>query len=557
MSELGLWRSPGTRQTQHWFSGPSCIVVIFGAKRTGLTKGKKFMLPEGLLVSISIGEVTPGLQPSHEVEMDQACECEVSQTPFESPALTSPPTTSVLLVSEWRRNLSQPLTRGTRIKKKVHNLMLVSCPPLFMDRNPCHQRAERPTASSSFDGDRSVMLSIPCWTSKPMWRMEIKARIVAKSFKRIGDTEKVFPSRKRHSPLENSISATARHTFQAQCHDLVKKRDDASPVEYIYYFRLRSRMDESLPTLEATTEIFIAERTLNILVIFLTVLGSVILIPTAYLRWRHGRLKETEVIFIVAGYLFFLAHEILLLQILPMIYRLGYVANGLMDPYPAILEERHSAVLLTIQDAQPFVDPGSHVTRFRREIRLQQIGYCTKPHESLTRNISLFGGFAADLSTDILITILPLRLIWGLHISRQRKIAVCAMFSVAILCMITAIIRLVQINSKTGITNPNVQWVALWGTVEATTAIIVGCLPTFRFLRKTSRATGAYYSQKGSGQSSGQRPTGNTPSIPLKTYIPRNSLRHSALEVSSSMESLAPTNRTPSAPSHLRQRADI
>nr|KMM68737.1 hypothetical protein CPAG_05061 [Coccidioides posadasii RMSCC 3488] len=188
-------------------------------------------------------------------------------------------------------------------------------------------------------------------------------------------------------------------------------------------------MDESLPTLEATTEIFIAERTLNILVIFLTVLGSVILIPTAYLRWRHGRLKETEVIFIVAGYLFFLAHEILLLQILPMIYRLGYVANGLMDPYPAILEERHSAVLLTIQDAQPFVDPGSHVTRFRREIRLQQIGYCTKPHESLTRNISLFGGFAADLSTDILI----------------------------------------QINSKTGITNPNVQWVALWGTVEATT----------------------------------------------------------------------------------------
>ncbi|EAS29806.3 uncharacterized protein CIMG_08552 [Coccidioides immitis RS] len=367
-----------------------------------------------------------------------------------------------------------------------------------------------------------------------------------------------------------------------------------------YYFRLRSRMDESLPTLEATTEIFIAERTLNILIIFLTVLGSVILIPTAYLRWRHGRLKETEVIFIVAGYLFFLAHEILLLQILPMIYRLGYVANRLMDPYPAILEERHSAVLLTIVSTIIFFSALwcikiSLLFFFRQLMKglpnelilwgvvfaytivtyifsflmaLMACGgpsqisktlnrYCTKPHESLTRNISLFGGFAADLSTDILITILPLRLIWGLHISRQRKIAVCAMFSVAILCMITAIIRLVQINSKTGITNPNVQWVALWGTVEATTAIIVGCLPTFRFLRKTSRATGAYYSQKGSGQSSGQRPTGNTPSIPLKTYIPRNSLRHSALEVSSSMESLAPTNRTPSAPSHLRQRADI
>lgn len=37
--------------------------------------------------------------------------------------------------------------------------------------------------------------------------------------------------------------------------------------------------------------------------------------------------------------------------------------------------------------------------------------------------------------------------------------------------MITAIIRLVQIGSKTGITNPNVQWLSLWGTVEATTGM--------------------------------------------------------------------------------------
>lgn len=65
--------------------------------------------------------------------------------------------------------------------------------------------------------------------------------------------------------------------------------------------------------------------------------------------------------------------------------------------------------------------------------------------------------------------ILPLRLIWNLHISRMRKIAAGAMFSVGVLCMITAIIRLVQIGSKTGVTNPNVQWISLWGTLEATT----------------------------------------------------------------------------------------
>lgn len=53
--------------------------------------------------------------------------------------------------------------------------------------------------------------------------------------------------------------------------------------------------------------------------------------------------------------------------------------------------------------------------------------------------------------------------------SVPRKIAVGAMFSIGAFVIIAAIVRLVQIDQQTGSLNPNSQWLALWGTVEATT----------------------------------------------------------------------------------------
>lgn len=113
-------------------------------------------------------------------------------------------------------------------------------------------------------------------------------------------------------------------------------------------------MDEQRPH-DLTVQIWIDERTLLIFIISMTVLGSVILIPTAYLRWKHKRLREVEVAFIVAGYIFFLAYQILLLHIQPIIYRQSLVGLGKMAPYPTILEERRVAVVLTIVSVIIFV----------------------------------------------------------------------------------------------------------------------------------------------------------------------------------------------------------
>ncbi len=65
--------------------------------------------------------------------------------------------------------------------------------------------------------------------------------------------------------------------------------------------------------------------------------------------------------------------------------------------------------------------------------------------------------------------ILPIQLIWKSLLTTRRKLSIGAMFAVGGLCIIAAVIRLVQINSKTGDKNPNNEWIALWGSVEATT----------------------------------------------------------------------------------------
>ncbi|OJD25396.1 hypothetical protein ACJ73_03232 [Blastomyces percursus] len=346
-------------------------------------------------------------------------------------------------------------------------------------------------------------------------------------------------------------------------------------------------MDENRPH-DPTVQIWIHERALFAFIIAMVVLGSVILVPTAYLRWKHKRLKEVEVGLIVAGYLLFLAYQILLLKIQPIIYRQSLVGLGRMAPYPTILDERKTVVTLTIVSVIVFVTclwciKISLLFFIRQVIKglpdemrwwavimtytvvtwlfcffitlfscggpaafsRHHLRYCQKPIESITRNTSLFGCFASDVSTDLLIMILPVRLIFNLRISRARKFAAAAMFSVGVLCMITSIIRLVQIGSKTGVQNPNVQWISLWGSIEATT---VGCLPTFRFFRKTSNPSAAGPANKGRADvspGSREHPSREqgVPDIPLNTYKPPENTPQMYNVIFSSMESFTPTGK--------------
>lgn len=75
---------------------------------------------------------------------------------------------------------------------------------------------------------------------------------------------------------------------------------------------------------------------------------------------------------------------------------------------------------------------------------------------------------------------LGLRLLWNLKISVKEKLALGAIFSVGLIKITFAVIRVVKIGASSRHVNP--IWLALWSMIEASVAVVVACLPSFRVL---------------------------------------------------------------------------
>jgi hypothetical protein len=84
--------------------------------------------------------------------------------------------------------------------------------------------------------------------------------------------------------------------------------------------------------------------------------------------------------------------------------------------------------------------------------------------------------------------VLPLGLIWNLQMPRAQKVGIGGIFCVGIICIVIAIIRVVQIGVKSGNNStPSSSWLALWGIVETGIAVIIGCLPSFAVLHRNAK----------------------------------------------------------------------
>ncbi|KAL8767038.1 MAG: hypothetical protein Q9209_006332 [Squamulea sp. 1 TL-2023] len=75
---------------------------------------------------------------------------------------------------------------------------------------------------------------------------------------------------------------------------------------------------------------------------------------------------------------------------------------------------------------------------------------------------------------------LGLRLLWNLQINVKEKLALGAIFSVGLIKITFAIIRVVKIGASATHVNP--IWLALWSMIEASVAVVVASLPSFRVL---------------------------------------------------------------------------
>jgi len=61
---------------------------------------------------------------------------------------------------------------------------------------------------------------------------------------------------------------------------------------------------------------------------------------------------------------------------------------------------------------------------------------------------------------------IPIRLLWNLQINVAEKISVGAAFSVGIITMIFAIVRVVSLDSSAKAGEVSPTWLALWGNIE-------------------------------------------------------------------------------------------
>ncbi|OTA54022.1 hypothetical protein K449DRAFT_469708 [Hypoxylon sp. EC38] len=87
---------------------------------------------------------------------------------------------------------------------------------------------------------------------------------------------------------------------------------------------------------------------------------------------------------------------------------------------------------------------------------------------------------AFDILTDFLIMLLPAILLWRTQIQRTKKFAILGLFSLSVITMVIAIVRVATI----GVTrrpdgNLDSTYLWLWTSIEPAVAIVVSCLSAF------------------------------------------------------------------------------
>ncbi|KAI9677634.1 MAG: hypothetical protein M1817_006589 [Caeruleum heppii] len=117
-----------------------------------------------------------------------------------------------------------------------------------------------------------------------------------------------------------------------------------------------------------------------------------------------------------------------------------------------------------------------------------EIGACLSQRSIERTRMSIKVGVAFDVVTDLMIIALPLRLLWNLRITRRQKYGLAAVFSLALIIIIVAIVRAVETSSTlvpTGnlsLERADPMALTIYSVLESTIAVIVSCLPTLRVL---------------------------------------------------------------------------
>ncbi|KAL6711709.1 hypothetical protein ACN47E_004643 [Coniothyrium glycines] len=152
---------------------------------------------------------------------------------------------------------------------------------------------------------------------------------------------------------------------------------------------------------------------------------------------------------------------------------------------------------------------------------LNQGQTCSSPAETRRQTVNLYYAYAVDVATNLMVMFLPLRLIWGLQMERNKKIGCGLLFASGFVCILFSTLRIVQVGGDGKPRSPDPKWLTMWTIIECSTAVIIGCCPVFASLIPKSRASRVSFNASGYVQQSAGRSNGTG----SNNYRLRNMLR--------------------------------
>ncbi|RFU35034.1 hypothetical protein B7463_g1268, partial [Scytalidium lignicola] len=151
---------------------------------------------------------------------------------------------------------------------------------------------------------------------------------------------------------------------------------------------------------------------------------------------------------------------------------------------------------------------------------------CSDPRNVRRSDASIKFATSVDIAADFLIMLMPLRLVMTMKISLKQKLGLSVLFSLGVIVIVFAFVRLFKVTEATAESQTNPTTVAdgpillsIWSMIEAAVAVVVANLPAFRTLLRKNSSPGPSNSQVA------RRRTGYTTTIGTKA----NNIRRSAL----------------------------
>ncbi|KAK7547085.1 hypothetical protein BKA81DRAFT_331784 [Phyllosticta paracitricarpa] len=286
----------------------------------------------------------------------------------------------------------------------------------------------------------------------------------------------------------------------------------------------------------ATQNYITAEDLRHTGIAFLVLTTTVVIARFALRVWKKKPLQIEDVLVFIS-YLFFLALTTCYIAVTPYMFRVYAVSEGKMERYDGLEDEAKivikiffcSSMLLwctlwsvkfsllalyrrLMNGLKAYITlwwclvifcavtlVGAIVSNFTSCSSMHAWftpGLCATPRDIQAQIASLYYSFAVDVLTDLMIMVLPIRLIWNLQMPRSEKIGIGGLFCAALVCVLFAILRVVQVGVKSkSNSTPSSSWLALWAIIESSVAVWIGCCPAFAAFWRTKRQATRGYSK--------------------------------------------------------------